>query len=502
VSEDARPDRARGRALAADLVVAALAIAWLVRLAAFARGSVFQSDECFHAYVSGWIAAHGRLPRDIPGLYSGFAYFYPPLFHVLGAVWIRFLGTGALSELNVAVTGVALLAVWNAARTMAGRDAARWAAVLVMTSAGIAQYATRLYVEATSTLLTILAFTALATLERRGRVRDVLALGIASGLAWLAKPSALALPALWLVLAALAAWRGRRALARGLVVASGIAAAIASPYWLRDWALFGSPFYPAGAPDRHPLIDRLNQSTFSLAPLDFARQMAAGMGPWIALAALVVVLVGGRGGPTRRIAVAIGVCVLLMTLAPLQPMVEPRHLNPLVAALAILGAVGLTDATRAWPRVAAGIGLVLVLAAATTIVVMPNPRGEFDPDPAVTEACAAARRIVPVDATVLSLWTYDTFYHAGRNATWPIPWGQRDHPVEMFLTSDCDSVATACARHGIGWVMMPADTPGDSIFDAANYPRSFVGCMTRLTDARRARVAWRSAEMELIQLLR
>ena len=31
---------------------------------------------------------------------------------------------------------------------------------------------------------------------------------------------------------------------------------------------------------------------------------------------------------------------------------------------------------------------------------------------------------MPAGATVLSLWTYDTFYYSGRNATWPIPWSR------------------------------------------------------------------------------
>ncbi|HUK62982.1 MAG TPA: glycosyltransferase family 39 protein, partial [Dongiaceae bacterium] len=203
MSERSDPDRTGPRRrlpAPADLVVAVIGVAWLMRLATFARGAVFQSDECFHAWVSGWIAAHGRLPREIAGLYSGLAYFYPPLFHVLGAAWIRLFGAGALNQLNVAVTAAIAVSAWGTARAIAGRDAGCWAAALVMTSAGIARYATRLYVEALSTLLGILTLAALVSLARRGRVRDALALGIATGLAWLAKPSALVLPVLWLVL--------------------------------------------------------------------------------------------------------------------------------------------------------------------------------------------------------------------------------------------------------------------------------------------------------------
>jgi 4-amino-4-deoxy-L-arabinose transferase-like glycosyltransferase len=486
----------------ADLAVVALAVLWLARLAVFAGDAVFQSDECFHAWVSGWIAAHGRLPREIPGLYSGFAYFYPPLFHVLGAAWIRVFGVGTLPELNVVVTGVLLVAVWATARMLAGRDAARWAALLVMTSTGIAQYATRFYVEALSTLFAVAALAALVRLGRTERTRDAILLGVTTGVAWLAKPSALVLVALWVVLAPAAAWRGRRMLARGLVLATAVAIGVASPYWLRDWILFGSPLYPAGARDRHPLIDRLNQIRFSLTPADLAHQMFLSMGPWIVAAALVILVLGWRARAPRAILSGLALCLLLIVLSPLQPMVEPRHLNPAVAVLAVLGAAGLTFVVAGRPRLAAGIGILLMIGAGVAIATMQNPRDEFDPDPAVTEACVAVRRIVPAGETVLSLWTYDTFYHAGRDATWPVPWGQRDHPVEMFLTTDCDTVMAALVRHRIGWVLMPSNTAGAPVFDGANYPSSFVTCMNWLAGPGRVRVAWRSDEIELIQVRR
>lgn len=491
--------RRRGSEPLADVAVVVLGAFWLARLAGFAHGAVFQSDECFHAYASEWIAAHGRLPREIPGLYSGFAYFYAPLLHVAGAGWVRLFGPSALKELNVAVAAASLVAVWGTAHFMAGRNAGRWASALLMTSTAIAQYAVRFYVEALSTLLAIITLAALAMLERRERLREAVALGIVSGLAWLAKPSGVVLPVLWLLLAGFAAWRGRGALARGLTAAAAVTVVTASPYWLRNWMLFGSPLYPVGAPDRHALVDRMNQAKFSVAPFEFARQMTVGMGPWIAIVALAALVLGWRGKAPRMIAAAIGVCVLLTALAPLQPMVEPRHLIPFVAMLAVLGAAGLAAAARPHPRVAAAIGIVLMLAVANSIAGLRNPREEFDPDPAVTAACAAARQIVPDGDTILSLWTYDTFYDSGRAATWPIPWGQRDHPVEMFLTSDCDSVAAACARHRIGWVMLPA-APGDSVFDGGNYPRSFVRCMRQLTAGGRAEVAWRSQAMMLIRL--
>src|SRR5258708_2634258 len=59
-----------------EIAIGLLAIASLVALWRNAATTVFATDECFHAYVARWIAAHGALPRVIPELYSGMPYFY------------------------------------------------------------------------------------------------------------------------------------------------------------------------------------------------------------------------------------------------------------------------------------------------------------------------------------------------------------------------------------------------------------------------------------------
>src|SRR5262245_55794079 len=82
------PPAAAGRAArwVPTLLVALLAVAFIVRIGAQALRARFNTDECFHAYVAEWIAAHHRLPEVLPEFYSGFDYCYPPLLHILGAI--------------------------------------------------------------------------------------------------------------------------------------------------------------------------------------------------------------------------------------------------------------------------------------------------------------------------------------------------------------------------------------------------------------------------------
>src|SRR5262245_12319420 len=187
------PTRSGTPATAAALLeVAVLAVAaWhLVALWHEATPALLANDECFHAYLAEWIAAHGSLPRTLPEFYSGLPYFYPPLLHVLGAVAIKLAGPGALKYLNVVLTGVMLL-VLRALPIPGVPAAARRVAVLACTLTPVLSlFAVRFYAEALATALAVL-FVALLlrmrALEGAGTIRDAVVLGLVVGAALLAK---------------------------------------------------------------------------------------------------------------------------------------------------------------------------------------------------------------------------------------------------------------------------------------------------------------------------
>jgi hypothetical protein len=105
---------------------------------------------------------------------------------------------------------------------------------------------------------------------------------------------------------------------------------------------------------------------------------------------------------------------------------------------------------------------------------------------------------VPAYRTVLSLWTYDTAYHSARPATWPIPWGQTDRPIELFQTNEPSAFLAALDRHRIDAVLMPLHSSPQP-FDGANYPKSFVECASELVQQGRLRVVWRSENLALLR---
>jgi hypothetical protein len=216
----------------------------------------------------------------------------------------------------------------------------------------------------------------------------------------------------------------------------------------------------------------------------------------MALGALISAAVRRRGSLEIGL---LGFCVALIVAAPLQPLLDPRHMLPVIVALAVLGSLIVADAASAHRRIVVAVDIVLLVTAGYFVVTLKNYRRYLD-EPRDTDAVMqAVRSVVPEHETVLSLYTYDTFYHSKRPATWPIPWGQKVHPVEMFLTADCDSVLMALRRHRIRYALVPTSPQGEA-FDGANYPRPFITCMAELVQSGRILVPWHSKTAALVEV--
>jgi hypothetical protein len=114
------------------------------------------------------------------------------------------------------------------------------------------------------------------------------------------------------------------------------------------------------------------------------------------------------------------------------------------------------------------------------------------------DAFEQVERIVPEDATVLSLWTYDTYFHAHRAATWPIAWGQARRPVEMFRTEDPERFTSVMDSLEIGYILVPQSAPLQP-FDGSNYPESFIRCVQSLVESGELQLVWGSERYALLR---
>jgi 4-amino-4-deoxy-L-arabinose transferase-like glycosyltransferase len=470
--------------------------AFLAILSVDAGTGTFFADECFHAAVVRWILDHGSLPVRLPEFYSGYAYTYPPLFHVLGATLARVAGLGALPWFNVVVSTLTFGVLAFGPPPSVPHSARRWAILVCAANASFATYTLRFYSEALVGLWTTAAFVMLLRLCASSRWLPAIGLGFAIGLANATKTSALALLLLSLLAALFWVLRGQRRLAVQALVATALGVLIALPLWLRNQAAFGSAFYPLGARDLDPELYHLHLARFGLTAGDFYQRVSAAFGPIViafALAALVLALVRRRWDVSTAF-LAFGAALVLA--APQFPVHDVRHVLPLIPSLALAASAVLVGAIPG--RVRRWLEMALALAAVVAIGRLPGLRERLDPPDELKTAYHAITVQVPAYRTVLSLWTYDTAYHSARPATWPIPWGQTDRPIELFQTNEPSAFLAALDRHHIDAVLMPLHSSPQP-FDGANYPKSFVECASELVQQGRLRVVWRSENLALLR---
>jgi hypothetical protein len=333
--------------------------------------------------------------------------------------------------------------------------------------------------------------------ERGGRRRAALGLGVVTGLALLTKFTGWLLLAFIAVRAVFLAFRSERARAAGLAWAFALALLIAAPWLVRNQLLFGSPVYPVLAPDMDRALYALNSHKFSVPPLDFLRATPLALG-WpilgVALTALIVAA-ARRDGSLRTWLLAFSIVGVISV--AFTPMAATRHLNPFLPLLTLASAAILLDAIAARRVAALTLCGALVVVASTVVFALPEVRATADAPEYLRDAFREIGPRLPERSTVLSLWTYDTFYYTRRAATWPIPWGQKSHPVEMFYERDPDRFLAELDRHGIDYLLIPRELRSRE-FDSANYPASFMVLADSLVKRGDLRVTWASERLALV----
>ncbi|NOT33688.1 MAG: hypothetical protein HOP12_05890 [Candidatus Eisenbacteria bacterium] len=489
---DPRPDRF---SLALDLATALLLAVALTRLAQQASTARWFTDECFHARLSSLLAATHQLPRTLPEFYGGLFTYYPPLFHVFGAVTISAFGAPALRELNVGLWAVLLVTLWVGLGSGLPRPARRTAVLLCLSNHWLALHAVRLYGELLFATLVLAAGLLALRLTRTSRIADAIGLGVVAGLMTLAKPAGAAAIPLALATAGVLAWRRHSGPARRWLIAAAIAIGIGAPYWLRNLREFGSALYPLGAPDRDRELWALTLETFGGSTARYFTRVADGLGPWL-LGAAVLAL--GLAIRRRRVdhvtALVIGLAGAI-AIAPLFPIHDPRHVLVLVPLLAVAVSAGILNG---WPvRAGRWVQVGVWIVAAIHVARLPEYRRPLDLPAHLAAAYEAVKQHTSEHAKLLSLWTYDTAYYTGRAATWPIPWGQERRPIEPFRATDPVAFAAALDRAGIDALLVPIAPPPER-FNGANYPRSFVRNVSALLDDGQLELSWSSPTLALV----
>jgi len=481
----------------ARVAVAAVSAVLLVRLGWQAHTARLSSDECFHAYLAEWIATHGRLPDRLPELFGGLWYSYPPLLHILGAGWWSWFGAANLVMMNVLLFASLLATLAFFPVPGLQETPRRWAILACLITPWFGRFAVSFWAEMLICVLVLVTLLAWLRHHHTERMRDACIAGVGLGLALLAKQTALMMLVVPLAAAALAwrAQRGRRAF--GLAVSAAIGLAIAAPMFVRNTLRFGSPIYPAFARDVDPWLYRLYRLQAGYTPTTYLTECASTIGPWIGVMALAACVVAWRRGRRDLLATWLVITLAGFGVGWLSPLHTARHVAPLVALLALVSSALIHGALASRRGFTALLEALLLVIAILTPIARPDIRGPLDLSPRLDEAFRAVAREVPAGKSVLTLWVYETYYYARRPSTWPLAWGQKVHPVELFGDVDAERFMELVRRDRIDYILLPLwRVPQE--FLGSDYSAAFVDHVVTLTRERRMQVVWQSRQMALI----
>jgi hypothetical protein len=342
---------------------------------------------------SGWVSflphnAYANMPAAAELLYSPGLALAPD----------RWGGLHFSRLINLGCSELATLAVFAGARRLSGRRSALLAATIFFAGTWLADLTVNPYVEPVLLMATTAALLAFLAATGRGRLdlRRIALCGLLAGTACAAKYPALVLVAIPLVavvfLTGLASRTSPAKVLVGTLLAGGLALAVVSPWYLRNWVAAGNPVYPLAASvfDSPYWDDEKEQRWQKAHRPGLGPAKAIGNAFWGRAGSRTNVLLhyeNLRSGPLIIVFLPLAICGLLrrrkrgaIGLALLVGVYVagwatlthqiPRFLYPAYGGIALLAAVGAAELPRKWGRLLAP-GLVL----GATLVAAP---GQFD----------------------------------------------------------------------------------------------------------------------------
>jgi hypothetical protein len=397
LGEDVRAAREALRALTRApegwLILAVASVALVRALRVAVSAPLAWDDLTYHLVKAArFVQEGGVVAAPAPAPWSYYE-LYPPAGDILWAWAMLPLRREALVPvMSALIWAVAVLGTFSCAREYgARREDALLATSAVCAMPAVLTYVGTGYVDNTVLASFVLAALFLTRLARGAPGREALLVGGALGVMLGSKLTTAPVMAMGVLALGWTAWRAGGRAWRWLLLAGGVAAAVALPSYVYAWIRFGSPVYPmpltvAGRTllHGHPLVTQHLESFPPFlrlqSPLDFWAFAFIRPGPWgefnaLGPGAILLFLLGTIGMPTalRQGQRMIGTLFLVASALIVTALVATsdmrfiretvnvrttgRYFTPPFTAAAIIGALAPASLVRVLcvPAVAAGI---------------------------------------------------------------------------------------------------------------------------------------------------
>ena len=463
----------------------------------YAKETIFFADECYFANVARYIAVNKALPVFQQELYNGFAFYYPPLFSIIGAVFFLVFGQVGLFYCSLIIFIFLVVAMFFTIKYFFTSNTAKIAILLLISSPIMMVYSLRFYSEILSALMFYLSFLAVFWFLQSGSRKAILIAGICNGLYLLTKQSAFLLLSFYLVCLVFFGIKKDKQRCKGITAIILLSIIIVFPYHLRKYLLFGNFFFPDIGDTYAPLFLQYARRSVSIAWWLLMKTILIHYGIVFSLSLGFIIVFSFILEKKKTLLFFPSLLFYLFIMLLILPAVTPRHFLFIVPLVNITTAVFLMEMLKGrWQYLAIG---VLFIVSIYSFNKLENPRIYFNRPPAFAEAYRFLIENTEPDDNILSLWTYSTQYYTGRNAVWPSEKSPGAPSINIFLEEDINEFSQLLQQNGLAYILVDKSRI-NSKFNTLNYTTQFIDNIGKLIDVGKAEIVYDSEAIVIVKL--
>ena len=454
---------------------------YIFRLYSSLADTFFWADENKHAYICSLIFKSHQIPQVLPEeIYGQFKWSYPPLFHILGALYIWILGLGALKFFNLMLLLIFLVSFYGLIRKFYGQLEAIAASLLITVAPILAINTVRFITEMLTILLIFYSFFFMVlALKNETKIFAILS-GLATGLLMLAKQVGVVFLGFY-GLVFIWYFFNNKNNARIMFYIIGVSVAIYIPYlvWFISHKIevfnFVSAFWGLEKRPDWATAGVKSFRRFDSSIKEFAYLFYSGNGIVIAISFLLplyhFIRTRLKDQPQNLVFI---LTIYLAAIMIIWHITNSRHIITLLPLMGFLFCYAFQQRIKKLNVKRAAILLLLIIAGYSAYK-LPDYRQKFNSSGRDFQPLA---EIIKETSTAgdrtLCINRFDVLMYTQKPVIWPHP-KLRDIPIDLVEKQSAEKLYRVLKKYQIKYVLINLNLVQDTdIFFGRNYPMPFI----------------------------
>ena len=444
------------------------------------HGTYFWADENKHAYICSLISKIHQIPIVLPEeIYGGFQWSYPPLFHILGALFLGVAGFSALKFFNLLLLLIFLVSFYTLIRKYYGQNEAVIACLLATLSPVIAVNTVRFMTEMLTMLLTFYSFFFMLLALKRNEKKFAISSGLFTGLLMLTKQVGIVFLSFYFLLLIWFLWKNKKN-AKIMLYVVGVSVAINIPYLV--WVIyhkievynFLSFFLGLGNKPEWANKGVSSFRRYDSSLIEFAYLFYKGNGFLITISLLFplyhFIRTRIKDAPQNYIFV---LTIYLSLIMIIWHITNERHTIILLPLTAFLCGYAMHQIISNKIMVKVMI-LMLLIIAGYSAYHMPDHRQKYNAPAEFINLAEIIEKNNSPSARTLGMHRFDILMYTRKPVIWPHP-KLHDAPIELVQKQKADKLYRLLKKFHVKYILIETRriTESDS-FQSRNYPLYFV----------------------------